>query len=93
LHFAVAQAPGAGTATITTSVLLIVFAREYRQIKQLNVFFLSPNVLVCPGVVSKKHSSCILPWSRHPAPAYRTPPGAGTAIITARVLLIVFARE
>jgi hypothetical protein len=48
---------GAGTATITTSVLLIVLAREFSQIKPLDGFILSLNVLVCPGVVSKKHSS------------------------------------
>jgi len=48
--------PGSGTGTIR--VLLIVTTQEKRQIKLLDVFFLSANVLVHTGVVSKKHSSC-----------------------------------
>jgi hypothetical protein len=90
-HFAVQQVHGAGSATITTSVLLIVFAREESHIKRLDDFFLSLNALVCPGVVLKNYSSCNSPWRRHPAPAYCNAPAAAT--ITTNVLLFVFARE
>jgi hypothetical protein len=85
MYFAGEDTPGASTVTITASVVLIVFARDSCQYKQLNVFFLSPNALVCPGVVPKKvqllHS------------AVEEAPGTGTAMITASVLLTVFARE
>ena len=45
-------------APARSRVLLIVTTQEKRQIKLLDVFFLSANVLVHTGVVSKKHSSC-----------------------------------